>query len=565
MGRFVPVLTTCITTEKQSQFKMTAACMGGSIAQSQAYGTCLRYGAKACYDGRQCWQYKIVMDKPGAYCWTAPSNAVCARTVLIGGGGKPKCISVPDAGGSTCASAGGAGGAYSEKIHAVTGGVTYFCVIVGRQEQDTTMSCNGSAVHTAGGASGCIAGVASGGDWNSCGGAAGYTCNDCGGGSFSHYCGSCKYICCTTCCGYCILYQYTDASNDAVCCSGLFAGGASAGSWQALCGGAARCICGSGGGAGYGAVAGGGAGIGDWAYQNLAWHYNCCNCICTFICDDRYQGHSWCVNCPPSAQGGGGTRIGQAQCRSWASQNCTRGVWKGGDGGPGGLDQQESNAWVFEWGYQASCSYPFGSVWCQGTFQFRCAMSGPVRHDWWDIHDMCGSGSPGTVGGGRVNCSDCRGYFYGVRPRNSGEGAGTGGITNVCCNPMMHGNMYGATAAHFGGTGPLINWPKICQLGCCGWCDQAWLMRDALFPYFLTCAGTLGGSGGVSLCGYSSKAGHGGGGGQAKCQVLCVCWGGAYDCCSGTLNTPLAFPPCLLDQLMSNAGTGMAIIYYREA
>jgi hypothetical protein len=27
----------------------------------------------------------------------------------------------------------------------------------------------------------------------------------------------------------------------------------------------------------------------------------------------------------------------------------------------------------------------------------------------------------------------------------------------------------------------------------------------------------------------------------------------------------LAFPPCLLDTLTSNAGTGMAIIYYREA
>jgi hypothetical protein len=152
----------------------------------------------------------------------------------------------------------------------------------------------------------------------------------------------------------------------------------------------------------------------------------------------------------------------------------------------------------------------------------------------------------------------------GVRPRNAGEGAGTGAFVILCCNPMMMGQMIGDTDP-VQCQGPLVNWLKLCSLGTTGQCDQAWLMQDALFPFFMTCAGTLGGSGGMSLCGYSSKAGKGGGGGQGKCQLLCVCWGGAFDCCNQTASTPLAFPPCLLDQLVSNAGTGMAIIYYREA
>ena len=110
----------------------------------------------------------------------------------------------------------------------------------------------------------------------------------------------------------------------------------------------------------------------------------------------------------------------------------------------------------------------------------------------------------------------------------------------------------------------MVNWLKICQLGLCGDCDQAWLMQDGLFPQFVTCAGTLGGSGGVGYCGYTSRAGKGGGGGQSKSQFLCVCHGGSFNNCNGG-GTPLAFPPCILDQLLSNAGTGMAIIYYREA
>ena len=193
----------------------------------------------------------------------------------------------------------------------------------------------------------------------------------------------------------------------------------------------------------------------------------------------------------------------------------------------------------------------------------KCSYLGPAREPWWDIADIKGSGSPGTVAN-RANANACVGFFWGVRPRNAGEGAGTGAIVTTCCNPNMMGNMIGST--DIGGSGgPLINWCKLCSLGTSGQCDQAWLMQDALFPFFITCAGTLGGSGGVNWCGYTSKAGKGGGGGQSKCHLLCVCWGGAYDCCNQVAATPLAFPPCLLDQLVSNAGTGMAIIYYREA
>lgn len=542
MGRFVPISYNVNVAEKQAPVVT---------------------GAKSYYDGKQCWQYKVVYDRPGVYTFNMPTNAICARTVLVGGGGKPKCISVPGDG-SSCNSAAGAGGGYSEKIHAVTGGTTSFTICVGRQEQDTTMACNGSAVHTAGGAAGCIPGTATGGDWNSRGGCVGYTCNNCGA-SYSHYCGSCKYLNCTTCCGYCVVYQYDDAGTASVCCSLLVAGGASAGSFLALCGGAGWGICGSGGGAGYGAVASGGAGIGSFMEESCRWHYNCCACICVFFCDYRDASICWRTTYPSSAQGGGGTMpFTQTECRSWASQNCMFGVWKGGTGGPGGSDATAGEAWTMEWGWEGFCSYPYGSIYCNGRCQFSCSPVGPAREPWWDIHDMKGSGSPGTVG--NRNYIACLGFFQGVRPRNSGEGAGTGGIAFNCCNPNQMGNMIGDTADKaFSGTGPLINWPKICQLGTAGQCDQAWLMQDSLFPFFITCAGTLGGSGGVALCGYTSKAGKGGGGGQSKCQLLCVCWGGSYDCCNGVAATPLAFPPCLLDQLVSNAGTGMAIVYYREA
>jgi hypothetical protein len=209
----------------------------------------------------------------------------------------------------------------------------------------------------------------------------------------------------------------------------------------------------------------------------------------------------------------------------------------------------------------AFCVFPYGTR-CNPDYCFRPAPVSPCKVDWWDIVDICGTGSPGTVfDKANFECA-CFPAFHGKRPVNSGEGAGTGGVTSYCCDPIVQGTGIGNTAPN---GGPLINWQKICSLGTTGQCDQAWLMQDALFPFFLTCAGTLGGSGGVQWCGYTSKAGKGGGGGQAKCHLLCVCYGGAFDCCNQTASTPLAFPPCILDMLVSNAGTGMAIIYYREA
>ena len=85
---------------------------------------------------------------------------------------------------------------------------------------------------------------------------------------------------------------------------------------------------------------------------------------------------------------------------------------------------------------------------------------------------------------------------------------------------------------------------------------------ESVVPSFISCAGTLGGSGGVGVCCWASKAGKGGGGGIYRYHLLCVCWGSTFDLCNGT-GAALAFSPCLLDQLVSNAGTGMAILYWK--
>ena len=556
MGRFTTIAVT--TTKVEARVAPVSATGAGPNAVVQCVNGCLGvypgYGAKSYYDGKQCWQYKICFDRPGSYCWQVPSNAVCVRTVLVGGGGKPKCGSV-NFDGTTCNSAAGAGGAYSEKCHAVTPGQTYFCLIVGRQEQDTTLACNGTNVHTAGGAGGMVPGSASGGDWNSRGGCAGWTCNYCGG-SYSQYCGSCKYFCLTNCCGYCIVYQYDigQTGGGPPCCNILLAGGGSAGSPRALCGGCSSVICGN----CWSSVVGGGSGIGQQCNSNV-WCYNCCSCICPY----GLQGYpgDLCWNYPQSAQGGQGSQSKHCdQGRSYQGC-CLSGIFQGGHGGPGGPDPTEGCAWIYEYGYMAFCVFPYGTR-CNPDYCFRPALVSPCRVDWWDITDICGSGSPGTVMEKAYFECACFPSLHGKRPVNSGEGAGTGGITAYCCDPIYRGDGIGNTAP---GGGPMINWQKICNLGTTGQCDQAWLMQDALFPYFITCAGTLGGSGGVEWCGYASKAGKGGGAGQAKCQIMCVCYGGVYDCCNQVASTPLAFPPCILDMLMSNAGTGMAIIYYREA
>ena len=530
MGRFVPISYTINVAEKSAPVVT---------------------GAKSYYDGKQCWQYKVVYDRPGSYTWTAPTNAVCVRTVLVGGGGKPKCF----AGGSSgCCSTAGSGGAYSEKCHAVTGGTTSFTLVVGRQEQDTTLACNSVAVHTAGGAAGCVAGVATGGDWNSSGGVTGWHTSSTGSTN------QCYYTCFTTCCGYCIAYICNPYGTCAACDWGAM-GGASAGSPKNLTGGCSSCVCNY----LHAATASGGAGIGDTICQIPVWHYPCCNCICltNYCCGGTFP----CFNYPTSNQGGGGSSARcNLACRSTV-QECTGGYWKTGEGGPGGPDNSATYGWEMEWGYSGACWYPFG-IRCGGEHsQPRCADNAPIRLcvlncEQWDITNICGTGSPGT---GLLACTGCwpYGYITTPRPRNSGEGAGTGAFTLYRCDAdAIHDLGIGTVSES--GIG-MMNWLKICNLGICGQCDQAWLMPDGLFPQFITCAGTLGGSGGVGICGYTSKAGKGGGGGQSKSQILCVCHGGAFNCCNGVAATPLAFPPCLLDQLVSNAGTGMAIIYYREA
>ena len=462
MGRFVPITVNTIDgAEKPDQFVVT--------------------GGKGYYDGKQCWQYKVVYDRPGTYTYTLPVGVTCARTVLVGGGGKPKCTF------DNCCSAGGAGGAYSEKCMTVVGGTTQFTIVVGRQEQDSTLACNAVAVHTAGGAAGCIPGAASGGDWNSRGGCSAFSCNYCGG-SFSQACGSCICFNVTNCCGYCIVYASKPGPNGAsTCCNILLSGGASAGSPRALCGGMPSCLCGN----CFSGVSGGGAGIGNITGSSVVWHYPCCSCICTAYC----TGWSFTTDYPTSAEGGGGsgTNTKHTGCRSW-SGDCMGGVWKAGPGGEGGPEGNTTSGFSVEWGMHLICAYPYGGGYQIPEVMERPPGLAPCRVNWWDISDICGNGSPGTMG----------------------EQTGGG-------------------------------------------CEQ-------LFPMFITCAGTLGGSGGVSWGGYTSKAGKGGGGGQAKCHLLCVCHGGNFDRCNNSGANPLlAFPPCLLDQMVSNAGTGMAIIYYREA
>lgn len=533
MGRFVPIDITPALAEKKTP-KVD--------------------GAKAYYDGKQCWQYKVVYDQPGSYNFTIPAGVTCARTVIVGGGGKPKCISI-----GSCCSHAGAGGAYSEKCMTVQAG-TVLSLVVGRQEQDSTVACNSVSVHTAGGAAGYTPGVASGGDWNSRGGCAGYTCNYCNG-SVSHHCGSCKYLNVTNCCGYCIVYQYDPASTGATnCCNLLVAGGGSAGSPSNLCGGCSSVLCGY----LHSMVAGGGGGIGSQCVQTV-WHYNCCTCICVVWQGD---GMTLSTNYPASAEGGWGSGAPKRKmCRSVTFGACDYAVAASGSGGDGGPDGHAMSGWQFEWGYESICAYPYGGGYQMPTARENLQTQAPCKVDWWDISDICGSGAPGHMAESNFNqCNICLGYQRGLRPENAGEGAGTGGIATYCCNTCWYGGGYGMN--NNGACGPQLNWQLLCTLGTTGRTQQAWLpgMQKSLFPFFVTCAGTLGGSGGVGWAGFASKAGKGGGGGQGKCQLICVCWGGAYDCCNNnTANPALAFPPCLLDQLTSNAGTGMAIIYYREA
>lgn len=550
-------------------------------------------GGKIYYDPTQCWQYKVVYDTPGTYTWTVPTGISCVRTVVVGGGGRARVTC------NDCSSRGGAGGGYSEKCMTVTGGTTSLSITVGLVESNSSVSCNASVVHTATGAYGNTPGAGSGGDHNSQGGYGGCTCNYCTG-TVSHYCGSCIYSSAVNCCGYCIIIACKVGSAGTTCCNGLFSGGGSAGSPVDTCGGCGQDACGW----CWSDVAGGGGGIGVKCM--CAWHYNCCACIC-WMFDGNVSCQILCTNYPGSAGGGGGTMWadGYYNCnanpRSF-NGTCGKGSHTGGAGLPGGRVSCEGQAsrhcmWFirrYNESYGGSCCDTWSCLERQrhdparsqprddsqtnmnnsmGASRYNPYPYQGMGDDWWDISCIQGTGGAGFVNEMTWNDVYETVPFGGMRagrPQNAGEGAGTGGIASYCCRAVWFQNGYSNNFE------PSMNWDFLCYLGrmACGACGgscctefyrQGWRMRDALVPHHITCAGTLGGSGGVDWCDVSSKAGFGGGAGQGRRYPMCICYGGVYDCYNASAGQPLPFPPCLLDSMATNAGSGLAIIYYKEA
>jgi hypothetical protein len=154
---------------------------------------------------------------------------------------------------------------------------------------------------------------------------------------------------------------------------------------------------------------------------------------------------------------------------------------------------------------------------------------------------------------------------YNKRPaRISGEGAGTGGVVFRCCDLCSFGMQCCVVNSATNACGT-INWELVCCLGTSGKFDCAVRMEQSLFPFIISCAGTLGGAGGVGVCHLGSKAGKGGGQGIYRSYIFCICYGGNFDRCNGSGAAPLlAFPPCILDWMASPAGTGMALLYWRD-
>jgi hypothetical protein len=535
-----------------------------STGATQA-NTCTLVGTSVCYqvncqkyayDGNSCWQNRVIIDTPGSYTFTVPAGVTCLRTIAVGGGGKSSYTA------SSTTNYAGAGGGYVEKVDTVVAGCTV-TVVVGRQQQDTTISyvCAGGATRTltAGGATCCNPGTASGGDWNSIGGTGG--CAYSGGNAPGIY----NQTTTDSCCGYCVVYHgygvYTGNDNSPGSTSGKAPGGGSAGSWIHSCGG-------QGGGAnyedvvvggGYGPAAGGGGGIGYICKMTVVPAP--CSCICTNQrCNDGYPG-GMKSHYMSGTSGGGGTKFQRCDTgigRQFGFRGmCVSGQFHYGAGGWGGYDNDEGRDTRFIW-YHRSC---MGSI---GQWQEHGPQ--PKRYEWHDIHSMCGSGSQGNGLNDAACYRTCSNWNQGPTLaqnawHNAGEGAGTGGVAYFCCEPtsMNIPNCMGGAACRIG-----INWNLLCCLGTTGRICCADKMQDQLFPYVTHCAGTLGGSGGVDIMWMASRAGKGGGAGQNRCYLLCVCWGGSYNNCNGG-GTPLAFPPCKLDQLASTAGTGMAVIYWKNS
>jgi hypothetical protein len=553
--------------------------MGRYISTGAApANSCVAYTPTTCYqvsqykytyDSNECWQNRIIVDTPGSYSFTMPSGtSCCLRVIAVGGGGKVKCTN------GNCCGFAGAGGGYSEKVSCVAAGCVV-TIVIGRQEQDTTVAYTNSSAAlqtiTGGGAGGCNVGAASGGDWNSTGGPAGFNCQYCGG-SVTHYCGSCIYTSMTTCCGYCVVYtgiggRNIDPPSEGTCCTANTAGGGSAGSWIWSNGGsgqnAANAIDSQGNA--YGAKAGGGGGIGAICIEPMRGSN--CSCVCTF--QNGYNGGGSSgypcrkANYPSGVGGGGGTKWQCCMCFVGHTMNgiCENGMWRMGPGGWGGRDNDEGReeVMVYHHGDNPN-SHNFGRNDLVG------AGPSPKRYPWHDIHSMAGSGSAGA--GMRLDQwgANCQWVTSGPYPNwhvqihNSGEGAGTGGVSYYCCEMSSLGMCCNKGGVDAYGT---VNWTLLCCLGTSNRVCCADKLTDSLFPYILSCAGTLGGSGGSNICNMGTKAGKGGGAGVYRSYLTCVCWGGTYNLCNGT-GPALAFPPCDLDWRVNTAGTGMAIIYWKD-
>lgn len=522
------------------------------------------------YDQNECWQNKVVIDRPGTYTFTVPTGVTCIRTVAVGGGGKP-CGAFT----LSCRGWAGAGGGYVESVDTINPGCN-ITVVVGRQQQDTSISytCSGgvAVTHTAGGAAGCVPGTAS-----STGAAANILMRSTGGqpGAMCNYqeaVGTCPSTCfCyyfTTCCGYCIVYQCNCISHvQEDYCTSYYPGGGSAGSFMFTNGGNGQCVYNKGITGVFtnnntgGAIAGGGGGIG---YVNKDWVATAfCNCVCV----NYAEGHTIQRCAPTVAGGGGGTRW--APCNSTCERMlwnglCENGIWRDGAGGWGGCDNQEGRPGTIYWVCHP-CNSAGSSHW-----EMCCGVS-PRFYPWHDIHSMKGSGSSGKA---ISTCGYCsyqgnkwiRGANFGGPPDDAGEGAGTGGAVYICCYTCdTDWPSYNCSG---GSAGLGIDWCVVCMLGLSNKVGDAYNenVRRSIMPGFISYAGTLGGSGGIGVFGYASKAGFGGGGGHFKCHIYCVCWGTGFDCCNGNIsNGVLAFPPCILDNIASNAGSGLAIIYWKDA
>jgi len=533
-----------------------SAQVGTNACSTIVNSTCYQVDShKYAYDATSCWQNRVMIDTPGSYTFTVPAGVTCIRTIAVGGGGKASYAA------STTTNYAGAGGGYVERVDTVASGCTV-TIVVGRQQQDTTIAyTNSGAVArtlTAGGASCCNPGTASGGDWNSIGGAAG--CGYSGG----YYCGVGNCFSCTTCCGYCLVYSgygiTYNPDNTPGYCSGKAPGGGSAGSWIWPCGGN-----GSGAthedqlsGSGYGPAAGGGGGIGYICKKGAM--SSSCTCICTPEKCGNYYPHGRKSTYMSGTSGGGGTKL--QRCDTCYARNigfrgmCVSGQFFNGAGGWGGYDNDEGRDTRFTW-FNSGCQ-PNRSF-------FQEHGPAPKTYPWHDIHSMCGSGSQGN-GLEDISCyRNCSAWNQGNRLamnawHNAGEGAGTGGVAYFCCELNSMNIPYCMGGANYI---PGINWQLVCCLGTTSRICCAERMQDQLFPYITHCAGTLGGAAGVDIGWMASRAGKGGGAGMVRCYLLCVCWGGSYDNCNGGA-TPLAFPPCKLDQLASTAGTGMAVIYWKN-